>query len=88
MGFLYDHGTIYDISTLLDSSANGWSDFVLEGINNNGQIAGIGWYNNQTQAFLLTPTTASPLTPTPEPTTAALLLCSTTLLLHRRRKHP
>jgi uncharacterized membrane protein len=85
MSFLYDHGTFYDISTLLDSSANGWSYFILEGINNNGQIVGAGWYNNQNQAFLLNPTSASPITPAPEPTTAALLLCSTTLLLRPRR---
>jgi probable HAF family extracellular repeat protein len=81
--FLYSHGAMTDLNTLIDPLSN-WTLSSALGINNLGQIVGYGTNpQGQPRAFLLTP-----LTPTPEPTTAASLLLATTALLLRRRKHP
>jgi len=55
-GFLYRNGTVVELNTLI-SSGSGWHLYNPEGINDAGQIVGIG-INPQgaIRAFLLTPT--------------------------------
>ncbi len=66
--FLYYDGTMLDLNSLLPSNS-GW---VLEeafGINASGQITGMGLYDGQQTAFLMT----DPPAPTPEPGTVLLI---------------
>lgn len=54
VGFLWDKGTFYDLNSCLPEG----SGFSIQGafrINNAGQIAAIGTYNNELHALLLTP---------------------------------
>ena len=60
-GFLYTGGTIYDLTSLL-MPGPGVTVERAYGINSRGQIAGVGIYNNQSVALLLTPV----LTPPPQ----------------------
>ena len=52
--FLYTGGTMYDLSKVL-VNGTGWQLGYAVAINNAGQIAGTGLYQNQQRAFLLTP---------------------------------
>lgn len=81
--FLYEGGVMYDLDTLLGASAAGWSDMFPEAINDSGQIAGIGTFDGQTEAFLLTPS-ASPSTLVPEPASLGVLALGALALLLRR----
>jgi len=66
--FLYYDGKMLDLNSLLPTNS-GW---VLEeafGINNSGQITGMGLYDGQQMAFLMT----DPPAPTPEPSTVLLM---------------
>jgi probable HAF family extracellular repeat protein len=83
-GLLWENGQLFELINLIKDNS-GWGGLWPTGIADDGSIAGTGIYNGQTRAFLLTPTTA-PLTPTPEPATAASLLLATTALLRRRRR--
>jgi probable HAF family extracellular repeat protein len=83
--FLYENGVRYDLTTLLGANATGWTNLFPEGINDNGQIAGIGTFNGEQQAFLISPGGASAESiAAPEPTSLALLTLATPLLLKRR----
>jgi len=52
--FLYTGGAMYDLSKLL-VNGSGWQLGYAVAINNAGQIAGTGLYQNQQRIFLLTP---------------------------------
>jgi probable HAF family extracellular repeat protein len=58
------NGSLQDLNGLIDSSL-GWTLIQSRGINDLGQIVGIGTYNGNTRGFVLTPV--------PEPSTLALL---------------
>ena len=77
VAFLYSNSKMYDLNTLLDSSSTGWQLNEALAINDQGQIAGTGLYDDQQRAFLLTPLTSSDV---PEPA-AWLMVCGAMLLL-------
>jgi probable HAF family extracellular repeat protein len=52
---LWNAGSIIDLNTELSSSGAGWQLSEAFAINNLGQIAGIGFFEGQERAFLLTP---------------------------------
>ena len=79
--FLYENGTFYDLSTLLGDSGAGWTDLRAEAINDNGQIAGDGFFDGQEESFLLTP---NETTGTPEPGTLGLLALGMVMMMRRR----
>jgi probable HAF family extracellular repeat protein len=53
--FLWQNDTMIDLNSLIPRNS-GWELFWAADINNRGQIVGHGKHNNQTRAFLLTPT--------------------------------
>jgi probable HAF family extracellular repeat protein len=53
--FLWQNDTLIDLNRLILRNS-GWELFSAADINNRGQIVGYGKHNNQTRAFLLTPT--------------------------------
>jgi probable HAF family extracellular repeat protein len=61
--FLYRGGSLLDLNSLI-APASGWTLEKANGINDSGQIVGVGSIGGQEHAFLLT---------TPEPSTLALL---------------
>lgn len=76
--FIWDpvNGMI-DLNTRINPGSNGW---VLEGaggINNNGQICGVGRFGGQVRAFLATPV--------PEPATVAVLGLAVAASVRRRK---
>ena len=77
--FVYSHGTMYDLATLL-ANGSGWQDLAVYGINYSGQIVGQGRIGDETHALLLTPV--------PEPATYAMILAGLGMLtlVARRRK--
>lgn len=79
-GFVYVGDAMYDLRDVI-SNLEGW-DVIFEAtvVNDNGTIAGEGYYNGEIRAFVLTPAAV-----VPEPTTAALLLPAAALLTRRRR---
>lgn len=81
--FLYENGTLYNLTPYLDATASGWSNIALADINNNGDIAGYGTFSGQTEAFLLTPDGTTSI---PEP--AGLLLVPGFCLLASSRRRP
>jgi probable HAF family extracellular repeat protein len=72
--FLYDNGTMYDLNSLLPANS-GWDLLAAYGINAAGQVTGVGLYDGQLTAFLLTDPPAAPsgVTPTPEPSEILVL---------------
>ena len=78
--FLYDGTSMIDLNSLLPAGS-GWTLVNATGINNNGDIVGLGLYNGTYEGFVLTPA--------PEPTGLALLSLSAVigLSLTRRRWH-
>ena len=48
-------GQMSDLNDLLDESGAGWALTSAQAINNLGQIAGTGFYDGQTRAFMLNP---------------------------------
>jgi probable HAF family extracellular repeat protein len=66
--FLYDDSTMFDLNSLLPSNS-GWDLMAAYGINDSGQITGVGLYDGQLTAFLLTDPAPGPagVTVTPEP---------------------
>jgi probable HAF family extracellular repeat protein len=75
--FVYDHGLMTDLMTAIDDPS--WTTtFEATGINDKGQILGVGVHNNEIAAFVLTPV--------PEPATIALLALATMTLPFRRRR--
>jgi probable HAF family extracellular repeat protein len=71
--FLYDDGTMLNLNSLIPGNS-GWDLLAAYGINDSGQITGVGLYDGQLSAFLLTdpPPGPSP-TPTPEPNVVWLM---------------
>jgi probable HAF family extracellular repeat protein len=65
-----------DLTSLLDASGQGWQIHFAHGINNRGQIAATGLFNDVPLAVLLTPV--------PEPAALMLLPLAGFLLLRRR----
>lgn len=54
---LWRDGAVYTVQSLLDSTTGvGWTVTSAIGLNNKGQILGVGIHNGQERAFLLTPT--------------------------------
>jgi hypothetical protein len=81
-------GGAFDELFPLITNSSGWRPFdafqhALVGINDNGQIFGIGEYNNAITSFVLNPT-ASP--EVPEPGTVLLTLSAFSLLFIRHRQ--
>jgi probable HAF family extracellular repeat protein len=56
--FIWRNGTMSDLNNFLLPNS-GWELNAATGINNNGQIVGVGKFNGQSKAFLLTPVTVS-----------------------------
>ena len=58
--FLYSNGQMTDLNTLIDPSL-GWTLYTANGINDSGEITGIGFIDGQAQrhAFLLSPFSGS-----------------------------
>ena len=52
--FLFDAGRLKDLNDLI-SAASGWTLESAHGINDRGQIVGMGLHRGQRRAFLLTP---------------------------------
>ena len=52
--FLYDHGTLTDLSSLVTNSV-GWTGLQATAINDSGEIVGFGVFHGQQQAFALMP---------------------------------
>ncbi len=53
--FVYTDGRMYDLNTLLDASGAGWELVLASGVNDAGQIVGLGQFNGAMQGFVLTP---------------------------------
>jgi probable HAF family extracellular repeat protein len=51
---LWKNGTTVDLTTLI-APVSGWQVIAADAINDNGYIAGHGWYNGVVRAFLLIP---------------------------------
>jgi hypothetical protein len=67
-----------DLNSLLPANS-GWILSNATGINDSGQIVGVGTYNGQTQAFLLD-------TSAPEPGTIALMIGGAGLIFAMRKR--
>ena len=77
--FLYAGGTMTDLNSLINPSLN-WNLLTAGGINDDGQIVGVGDVGGEYHAFLLTPTVV------PEPSTGLIALGLVSTLMLRRRK--
>jgi len=74
----YENGQMYELLSQLQNPT-GWSVlFQASGVNDLGQIVGVGIYNDEIRTYVATPV--------PEPTTFGLMLCGASALLARRRK--
>jgi probable HAF family extracellular repeat protein len=83
--FLFSGGIMVDLNGLLPPGS-GWELAQATGINDSGQIVGIGFINGQPHGFLLTPQAPATI---PEPGTLALLatVLGGFLACRRRRLH-
>lgn len=72
--FLYEDGTMLDLNSLIPSNS-GWELLQAYAINDSGQITGVGLYNGQLTAFLLTdpPAGGWSIAAVPEPSMALVL---------------
>ncbi|WMJ07824.1 PEP-CTERM sorting domain-containing protein [Nitrosomonas sp. sh817] len=93
--FIFSHGGMTDLSLLAPVVADGWTNIVVNSINNNGQMVGSGQHHGHTEAFLLsyTPDTIFDpqpiyIPPVPEPEAYVMLLAGLGLMgyLARRRE--
>lgn len=64
--FLYDDGTLFDLNSLIPANS-GLELLAAYGINDAGQITGVGLYDGQLTAFLLTDPPPAPSDPSPVP---------------------
>lgn len=67
-----------NLDSLLDASGAGWTLTAAYGMSDSGLITGVGMFNGQQRAFLLTPV--------PEPATMMALGIGTAALLRQRRR--
>jgi uncharacterized membrane protein len=51
---IWRDGGVFEIQALLDASGTGWTISNVTGINNAGQISGVGTVNGETHGFILT----------------------------------
>ena len=79
--FIFSHEGITDLSLLAPVVTAGWTDIVVNSINNNGQMVGYGDHNGNKEAFLLSYTSDTVfdpkpiyIPPVPEPETYLMLL--------------
>ncbi|MBV9279645.1 MAG: DUF3466 family protein [Chloroflexi bacterium] len=63
--FLWQNGAMTDLNDLIPGNS-GWDLITATDINSHGQIVGTGYVNGQYRAFLLTPSSGSPLLPSPQ----------------------
>jgi len=75
-GFLYDHGTMYNLNDLIDPNS-GWIVQAANGINDHGQITGYGNFFGVQHAYIMTPV--------PEPGSLTLLITTLFFLRTIRR---
>lgn len=85
--FLYDDGTMLNLNSLIPANS-GWDLLAAYGINDAGQITGVGLYDGQLTAFLLTDPPPAPENPSPvpEPSTIALVAALSVLIVVARRR--
>ena len=85
--FLYYNGIMLDLNALLPANS-GWVVEQAFGINDAGQITGMGFYNGHEVAFLMTDPPPGPVAATPEPSTTLLMAAGLGFiaLLRPRRK--
>jgi probable HAF family extracellular repeat protein len=79
--FLYADGTMLDLNSLLPGNS-GWDLLQAYGINDAGQITGVGLYDGQLSAFLLTdpPAGLGGIAAVPEPS-GLLIMCAALALI-------
>ncbi len=83
---IWENGQVANLNDLIPAGS-GWALQSATGIDNNGDIVGYGMFDNQLQAFELTPLSSpSGSTSVPEPASAATLGLAGLLLLRRRRR--
>lgn len=86
--FLYDDGVMLDLNALIPANS-GWELLAAYGINDAGQITGVGLYDGQLTAFLLTdpppPTMDPPAVPEPHELWILLAAAALIALVRLRR---
>jgi probable HAF family extracellular repeat protein len=89
--FLYDDGTMLDLNSLLPNNS-GWDLLDAYGINSSGQITGVGLFDGQMSAFVLTDPPAGPagIEAVPEPRMWLVVGAALVMMgwLRRRRNAP
>ena len=76
--FVYKNGAMTDLMTLI-APGSGWAElFQANGVNDLGQIVGVGVFNGETRGYVLTPV--------PEPASASVFASAALVLLARRRR--
>ncbi len=83
--FLFSDGVMTDLNSLFDPQL-GWNFYAPRGINDAGQIVGIGNLNGLSHGFLLTPITS--IESVPEPETYSIFALGLALLVWVHRKPP
>ena len=84
--FLYDDGTMFNLNSLLPPDS-GWDLLDAYAINDSGQITGVGLFDGQMTAFLLTDPPSGPagIAAIPEPRELAILAAALALMILVRR---
>ena len=85
--FLYDDGAMFDLNSLIPGNS-GWDLLQAYGINDSGQITGVGMYDGQLSAFVLTdpPAGSASIAPVPEPREVLILAALLATLASCRSK--
>jgi probable HAF family extracellular repeat protein len=85
--FLYDGGTMLNLNSLIPANS-GWDLLAAYGINDSGQITGVGLYDGQLTAFLLTDPPPPAMNPStvPEPHEIGILFAAAALFAFVRRR--
>lgn len=87
--FLYANGTMLDLNSLLPGNS-GWDLLDAYGINDSGQITGVGMYDGQLSAFVLTdpPAGSVGIAAVPEPSELLLLGAGLAMIAFIRLRRP